>query len=61
MIYKNIQNEIIKKITNALKSYDLGIIIMRPKDNSLVLYINDRQSAIRDAHRFNDTNFQGGN
>lgn len=61
MILKYIQNEIIKKITKILEGYDLGIIVMRPKDDSLVLYINDRQSAVKDAAKLNNKNFQGGN
>ena len=61
MIPKDEQDEIIKTIASALKDHDLGIIVMRPKDSSLVIYINDPQSAIRDASKLNNKNLQGGN
>lgn len=54
MIPKEQQDIIIKQITTAIKDNDLGVIIMRPDDGSLVIYINDPQSAINNIHRLND-------
>lgn len=59
MISKEEQDTIVKKITAALSDHDLGIIILRPSDGALVLYINDPKSAVNDAYKFNDKS--GGN
>ena len=61
MLSKNKQDEIIVKIRKVLNDADIGIIVMRPKDGSLVLYLNDMQSAIRDAAKLGNDNFIGGN
>ena len=61
MIPKDEQDIIVKKVIGALKEYRLGVIVLRPNDGSLVIYINDDQSAIKDLGKLNDENFQGGN
>lgn len=61
MIPKEQQDKIVKKVIESLTEWDLGVIVMRPKDGSLVFLLNDSQSAVEDARRLNNQNFQGGN
>ncbi len=63
MLSKEKQDEIIKAITGSLQGEDLGVVVTRTGDGSLVLYINDRKTVIENAHRFSnlDGEFKGGN
>lgn len=50
MLNKKEQDEILTIIKDALRTKDLGIIALRTDvDEALVLYINDRETAIKNA------------
>jgi hypothetical protein len=51
MISKEDQTEILKLITNALQGKDLGIVVVRDKNNSLILVINDTQTLKDNLHK----------
>ncbi len=61
MIAKELQDKIIKHLTEFLKDKDVGLLIVRAGDGALVVYVNDKQSAVRDAMRFQNKEGQGGN
>lgn len=61
MIPKNKQDDIIKAITTVLQGETVGMVILRAGDGSLVPYIDDKESVIRNAHKLQDGTFKGGN
>jgi len=49
MIPKELQNQIIEHLTKKFANQDLGMLIFRAGDGSLVIYFNDTETTIRDS------------